>query len=355
LIVNNKSKSKNYAIRQAERRWEGALIPTKVLVEVTHRCNLKCSHCFLEPYINKRQSRELSTSEWAGVLKQLFELGVFSIIFSGGEALCRPDIFEIMTRAKEIGLFFGLKTNGTLITEAVADRFRDLGLSSVDVSLYGAKPETHEYVTGVAGSYAKTIQAIKLLRERKLIVRIKSSIMKCNAAENKEMENIAREMDVLYDPDPTLFPKVGQPSSVDHLRMDDEQLRTYIIERNWILNDAEAKKADPENSLLCAAGRFRCTISPQGEVFPCAMWRIPLGDLRQQTIQEIWNGEAVRKIRSIKVSDMLVCANCELVGYCSRCPGLVYTENGGISGRSSENCRLARLLKEVRDCEESLH
>ena len=59
--------------------------------------------------------------------------------------------------------------------------------------------------------------------------------------------------------------------------------------------------------------------------------------------------EAARRVRSIGVADQPVCASCELVGYCARCRGLAYMENGSISGPFSENCRIARTLKEVRD------
>ncbi len=354
-MVTNTGVPKNYAIRQARIRATGALIPDKVLLEVTYRCNLRCFHCYLDLYHGEPQSDELSTSEWAGILKQLFEMGVWLVTFSGGEALCRPDILEIMSHAKEQGLFLALKSNGTLITEAFADRLKELGTLGVDVSLYGATPKTHEYVTGVAGSYDRTIHAIRLLRERKIEVRIESSIMNFNAGENKEIEKIATELGADYIPDPLILPKAGQPGSTNHLRMDDEQLRTFIDEQNWIKKDADAKKADLEHSLFCAAAKIRCAVSPQGEVFPCPLWRITLGNLRRQSFREIWYGEAARSIRSIGVSRRPVCANCELGGYCFHCPGLAHMENGGISGPSSEDCRLARAFKEVRDDKESLH
>jgi len=350
LSVNNKvANPSNFAICQARRRRTGELIPGEVHLEITHRCNLMCFHCYLEYYNNGTQLTELSASEWARVMKQLFETGVFHVTFSGGEPLCRPDIFQIMNHAREIGLFYGLKTNGVLITESVADRLKELSLNGVDVSLYGARPTTHEYVTRVEGSYARTIHAIKLLRERKIKVRVKTSMMKCNAGEHREIENIAQQLDAEFSPDPIIFPKVGEPGSADYIRMDDEQLRTLISERDWIPDDTDDMMSDLKRHLICGAGRTRCAISPQGEVFPCTLWRIPLGDLRQQTFKDIWHGETVRGIRAIEVSDMPDCVNCELVNYCARCPGLVYIENSGISGPSSENCRLARAIKGVID------
>ena len=92
--------SPNFAIRKARERRAGESIPGEVHLELTHRCNLKCFHCYLECYSDEPKPRELSTEEVAGILKQLFEMGVYYVTFSGGEPLCRPDIFEIMGHAR---------------------------------------------------------------------------------------------------------------------------------------------------------------------------------------------------------------------------------------------------------------
>lgn len=352
-MVTKTETPQNYALRQAERRRAGEVIAGVVTMEVTYRCNLRCLHCYLEPYTYGKESRrdELSTPEIAGILDQLFEAGTFFVDFTGGEALCRPDIFEIMKHARQRGLFFGLKTNGTLITESVADRLKEMGVSGVHLSLYGATPETHEFVTGVAGSFDKTVRAIKLLRERKIRARINTTIMKLNVKEHKEIENIGKQLGTTNNFDPFLLSKVGQPGSADCVRMDYEELKTFVSERNWVPDDAALMKVGLEAHLLCSACRSRCAISPLGEVFPCTSWRIPMGDLRQQTFRDIWYGEAASRVRSIEVKDMPDCAKCELVRYCARCPGLVHLENGngGVSGPSSVNCRVARAIKEVKD------
>ncbi|OGO23194.1 MAG: hypothetical protein A2144_11220 [Chloroflexi bacterium RBG_16_50_9] len=342
----------NFALRMVRRRRTGELIPGEIHFEITNRCNLRCFHCYLEPYMNQAID-ELSTSEVTGILDQLFENGTFDVTFSGGEPLCRPDIFTIMDHARERGLFFGLKTNGTLITEPVADKLKKLGITGVHVSLYGATLMTHERVTGIPGSYARTVRAVKLLRERNIQVAIKTSMMNCNIGEVKEMENIARQLGVAFSPDPLVFSKVGQPGSATDIRLDDDQLKTLIIERNWVPDDVDLLVSDLERHLICSAARTKCAISPQGEVFPCTTWRLPLGNLRSQSFKDIWYGEAASRIRAITVSDLPMCAGCELVNYCARCPGLVNIEkeNGGISGPSSENCRLARAIKGVKEDE----
>lgn len=338
-------------LRQARRQREGEAAPREVLLEITNRCNLRCLHCYFDPYSSRLPLEELTTSEVGDILKQCFEIGVTYVTFSGGEPLCRPDIFEVMDYAQRIGLFFGIKTNGTMITEAVADRLKKLGIIGADVSLYGATAATHEYVTGVPGSYDKTIRAIRHLRERKVWVGIRTSVMGCNVREIQEIEDLAKQLGARYSADPLLFPAVGKPGSAAALRMDNEQLKAFIRDRSQVSQDTELTALELQRHLICSAARTKCAVSPQGEVVPCVVWRLSLGDLRRQTLKEIWQGEIASGIRATGVSDLPTCNNCELAGYCLRCPGMLYMEkeNSGISGPSSENCRLARAAKEVKN------
>ena len=351
MVTKVKTISDNYALRQVRNRRAGKLVPRDVHLETTYRCNLKCYHCYLEPCLNEPQSDELSTAEITGILKQLFEMGVFYISLSGGEPLCRPDIFNIMNYAREQGLFFGLKTNGTLITESVADKLQELNTVSVDISIYGATSKTHETVTGVAGSFNKSIQAIRFLRERKIRTSVRTTVMKCNFEEIDDIENLAKRLGVTFRPDPMIYPKVGQKSdSAADIRIDNDQLRTLVKVRNWASDEiAVTSENDLKRHLICGAGRSLCAISPQGEVFPCTLWRIPLGNVRQRTFKNIWHGKTANEIRAFQVDGESVCANCDAVSYCARCLAMVYIESGGISGPSSENCRLARAIKGVRD------
>ena len=349
MAVETGGTFQNFAIRKARERAAGKLIPREAHLELTHRCNLRCFHCYLECGSNEAMPRELSADELSGILDQLFELGVYFVIFSGGEPFIRPDVFEVMNHARERGLFFGAMSNGTLITESVADRVKELGIMGVDVTLCGATPSSHEQVTGVPGSFAKAVSAIRLLRERKIRVGVKTTLMKCNSGEHSQIESLARSLGASYRPDPIVFSKVGHPASAAGIRMDDEQLRNIVAERNWVPDDADPAGCRMESHLTCGAGRTRCAISPQGDVFPCTLWRTPLGNLRDRSFAEIWRGETAGRIRSITCEDLEQCSGCDLVSYCARCPGLIFVEDGDILGPSSENCRLAGATKGVKD------
>jgi radical SAM protein with 4Fe4S-binding SPASM domain len=336
---------RNFAIRKAEERRSTKLIPRQVIFEVTYRCNLRCIHCGVAPHLNKGPSEELTFAEVNGILDQIFNFGIFNIIFTGGEPFCRPDLLKILDYAKDRGLFFGIKTNGTLVTEKVAQKLKELGTTGVHVSLYGATAKTHERVTGVAGSYDKSIRAIKVLRRHNIQVGVRTSIMKQNCHEDAELKDLAWGLGASYRPDARIYPKDGEPGSADAFRIDDEQLRDFI-KRNSPANP-ESVVDDLSKHLLCTAGRDIYAISPRGEVYPCPTWRMPIGDLKRQTFKEIWNGDAATAIRTTTINDFPTCVNCDLVRHCARCPGLVYAENSDISGPSLESCRVARVAKGV--------
>jgi radical SAM protein with 4Fe4S-binding SPASM domain len=353
-IMKLGERPRNFALRKAAELRAGKLIPSNAFLEITYRCNLRCIHCGLEPYLNQGTGDELTFSEIVRIFDQFFEAGVLGVSFSGGEPLCRPDLLDIMEHARKTGLFFGLKTNGTLITEEIARALKKMGITTVNVSLYGATPETHEHVTRVAGSFEKSIRGIEILKSNSIRVGIKTSIMKCNFHQDADISALAKQLGVPYNLDPVILPKFGQPGSADEIRINDEQLRQLILRKKWINLDFTRFGDDKHGHILCGGGRVRFSVSPYGDVFPCPLWHVHLGNLRRQSFNDIWNGEAAKMIRAITIDDFPDCVKCEYVKYCVRCPGMVQMENSRVSGPSPENCRLARAIKGVIDNEETL-
>ena len=99
-----------------------------VIWNLIRRCNLKCKHCY-SISSDHNFPGELSTKEVFSVMDDLWSFGVRVLILSGGEPLLRPDIFEISRRAKEMGFYAGLSTNGTLIDES---NIKDIAAAEYD-------------------------------------------------------------------------------------------------------------------------------------------------------------------------------------------------------------------------------
>jgi radical SAM protein with 4Fe4S-binding SPASM domain len=134
-----------------------------VVWNMTGRCNLHCLHCYASasdrPFLN-----ELTTAQGKDLLAQLAAFQVPSVLFSGGEPLTRPDVFELAAHARGLGLRTVLSTNGTLIDRAAARQIREAGFSYVGVSLDGLEG-THDRIRGQQGAFQASLQALRHLRQ----------------------------------------------------------------------------------------------------------------------------------------------------------------------------------------------
>src|SRR6266567_4186341 len=135
-------------------------VPLSVHLDVTYRCNERCVHC----YLDHDDHGEMTTGEMLDVIGQLAEAGVFFLTLSGGEVLMRMDFFDILEHARSLQFCVKIKTNAFMIGEKQADRMRELGVDSVQVSVYSHRPEVHDSITKLPGSLKRSIAGIRFLK-----------------------------------------------------------------------------------------------------------------------------------------------------------------------------------------------
>ena len=152
-----------------------------VIWNLIRRCNLQCRHCY-SASVDKDFPGELRYEEICAVMDDLHAFGVRALILSGGEPLLHPRIFDIARRAKALGFYVGLSTNGTLINEENIASIADCGFDYVGISLDGLGA-THDRFRGQAGAFAASLEGIRLCRERALKVGIRYTMTQGNAAD----------------------------------------------------------------------------------------------------------------------------------------------------------------------------
>src|SRR5579883_2726556 len=271
-------------------------IPLTVHIDVTYRCNERCVHC----YLDHDDKGEMTTQEIKNVLEQLAEAGVFFLVFSGGEVFMRRDFLDLVEHARKLMFNVKVKTNGVMIHQAEARRLRELGVEQVQLSVYSHRPEVHDAITKLPGSFKRTLDAIRFLKSQGLKVTLSNVLMTVNRADQQGTHALAKELGVSYTLDPTVTPKLEGYS--------------------------------------CSAGHTACYISPYGDVFPCVQFPLPTGNVRRQKFADIWyRSPQMEEVRNIKVKDLPVCSTCTHAASCSRCPGLAYME-GSMRGPSSTDC-----------------
>jgi len=167
------------AVRAARPGASRGPVGPVVIWNLIRRCNLTCKHCYALS-ADHDYAGELSTREVFDVMDDLAAFRVPVLILSGGEPLMRPDLFEIAARARAMGFYVGLSTNGTLIDEAMADRVAGAGFDYVGISLDGLR-DTHDRFRRLPGAFDRSLAAVRHLRAREVKVGLRFTMTAMNA------------------------------------------------------------------------------------------------------------------------------------------------------------------------------
>jgi radical SAM protein with 4Fe4S-binding SPASM domain len=315
-------------------------IPLNVHLDLTYRCNERCVHC----YLDHNDHGEMTTGEIKDLLDQMADAGVFYLTISGGEIMMRRDFFEILEHARKRTFSIKLKTNGILIRKKEADRIKDLGVESVQISIYSHVPEVHDAITKLPGSLRQSIEAIRRLRAHGIHVIMANVLMVHNAADYSGVRALAAELDAQFIMDPTITPMMDGDRSILKLNVDEAALREVFRNEALVGNVEEfcAPPQGPDEEALdmmpCSAGHTACYVSPYGDVYPCVQFPLPSGNVRHMKFVDIWrDSPQLKEVRSITLRDMPSCSKCAHGATCTRCPGLAFLE-GNMRGPSSQDC-----------------
>jgi len=364
--------------------------PFLVVWNFTQLCNLKCKHCYASA--GKPHPNELTTQEAFKALDKLVDAGVNIIAFSGGEPLMRKDIFDVLKRASDYGVFTAIATNATLITKDVAKRLKDVNLGYVQISLDGAKPETHNGFRGAPKAFERTIQGIKNCVEQDIFVEVATTATKINYEEIPAIIDLCEKLNVdwwmMYN-----FVPTGRGRFILENDLSPEE-RERLLKILWeklrskpklqVLSTApqyarvalqmEEKVKDEVGELIvpthfynphlhgqllslsdfiggCGAGRFYCALEPNGDITPCVFFPLKVGNIKIDDFKEIWENN--KTFLDLRDRDKLKphCGVCEYKYVCGGCRARAYgyfgdylaPDPGCINNRQEWN----KLLKET--------
>jgi radical SAM protein with 4Fe4S-binding SPASM domain len=168
----------------------GSLGPV-VVYNCTARCNLRCLHCY-SASDSARRDAELTTAQAKKLLADLVEVNAPVVLFSGGEPLLREDLFELLAEAKQLGLRTVLSTNGTLIDEPAAAKFKSAGVSYVGISIDGTEP-FHNRFRQNTGAFQATIKGVRNCQKTNIRTGLRFTITKSNASQIPAVFDVAAE------------------------------------------------------------------------------------------------------------------------------------------------------------------
>lgn len=326
-------------------------VPLSGALEVTHKCNLRCAHCYVGPARYSVQQDEMGKEQIFRLLDEICDAGCLHLLITGGEPLMRPDFCEIYEHAKRKGMILTVFTNGTLITRKILDLFSDLPPKVAEISLYGATPETYEAVTGIQGSYRSCIRGIENLLGRGINVALKTMLMSVNSHEFYEIERIAKSYGVKFRFDAALFPRFDQDRFPISLRVPveeaiDKEFSDVNRLTEWKTFIGRNRTANTGDRLYsCGAGVSSFHIDAEGFLMPCLMVRHFKYDLRSGRFDEGW--QTMAHLGDIKAANGHRCLDCSTNAFCDYCPAFFLLEEGDENLPSDYLCRLGKARSSV--------
>lgn len=291
-----------------------------VIWNLIRRCNLTCKHCYsISADIDF--PGELSTQEVFTVMDDLKQFRVPVLILSGGEPLLRRDIFEISKRAKAMGFYVGLSSNGTLINESNIEKIAEVGYDYVGVSLDGIR-DTHDTFRQKKGAFDESLHGIELCREHGIKAGVRFTLTQDNSHELPQLLDLVaeREIDKFYLSHLNYSGRGNRHRKHDVFHQTTRQALDLLFERCWdelqrgIVreyvtgnNDADGPyllqwaqknvpdQVEPLRQRLInwggnSSGQNISNIDNLGNVHPDTFWwDYSLGNVKERPFSQIWS------------------------------------------------------------------
>lgn len=168
-------------------------LPMAMLAEITHRCPLACPYCS-NPVDLIRAAREIGADDWGRVFRQAADLGVLQVHISGGEPGARRDLAQIVTHARDAGLYVNLITSGIGITRERLDELDRAGVDHVQLSLQGIRPDMADRISGHPGSWDKKMAFAEWVTEIGFPLTINAVVHRQNMERLPDMLDLAETL-----------------------------------------------------------------------------------------------------------------------------------------------------------------
>lgn len=309
--------------------------PLYVKIKLVWTCNLRCGMC---NHWRSRRDAPLDLSQWQQIVTELVAWGCRKIHITGGEPTLYPDLPALIEYMTNRGLRVNMTTNGTLLTKERARALCAAGLSNVNISLDSPVRQLHDRVRGVKGAWKKTVRGTTYLQRylKKGGLRINTVVGRRNYASLAPMPDFAADLGAAFL---NLIPLDDHTGEMQRLHK--EQIQRYnqeiapqLAERGLVLGVLRQEQdAYPfgvgktavrhsKNGLYaqgyyerrpCLAPWTHTLIDHLGRVTVCCMLRDgpTLGDLRQQSFTDIWQGAAYTALRAQAQPLFRACHRCD--------------------------------------------
>lgn len=301
------------------RHTASAPAPLPILVlMVTDKCNLKCKMCGACDY-SPGDHDMMSLDQWKAVVDSAELLRTQVISITGGEAMLRKDLFELITYARGKGMAVHLNTNGLLLRDKNVALLKATGVETVSISIESTDPEIHDAIRG-KGTFEHTLQGVRKLRAAapEIKIGLNNVMNKHNIGSLAEMvrfaqaeglnqvkfapihSNLQHKDKPLSDYEDMVFTEADIPALNAEIGRIQEALVGTDLESctDRFFNGIENLYREPASNFYCYAGYAIATVNPQGEVAAC-FDKPPCSNVREKPLHEIWRSPVFQEHRKL--------------------------------------------------------
>lgn len=303
--------------------------PVRAVLYLTNQCDFCCNHCYSYNF----KFQELCQQDWFKIIDKLSLMGVFEIVFLGGEPFFRQDFLDIAYYAKEKGFGLKISTNAAKINKANLPHLKQLFNGTIQVSLDSSSKEINDAIRG-EGSFGRTVGGIEKLLEESIDFSIGMVVNKINCQSVKEMYSFCKERGIKGVHYMRVMPKGRAMGAWNILNLTNQEyalavreVRSMADSRPLLQIDGTYEYREDLESLGrcmtgCEAGRYELTILSDGKIVPCDMFEnLVLGNAVKDDLSSIWlNNPFLNTFRTAKKKIRGNCGLCK-IDYCSGCRG----------------------------------
>ena len=329
--------------------------PLLVIWDATQACDLTCAHCRASA-MPDRNPGELTTEEGYRLLDQVRSFGDPLMVFTGGDPLKRPDLFDLLRHSAELGLRTNVTPSATpLLTASAIDGFKKSGVARMAISLDGPDAATHDAFRGIPGTFDRAMFALRHARAIGLETQLQTTVTRRNvnklahiaervaevrarlwslfflvvtgralAEDDLTAEEYEKVFEFLYD-----ISKVA-PFSVKTTEA--MHYRRYVAQRQKEEHGFSMQTANARNMVFRTAGvsdgKGFVFISHTGEIFPSGFLPVSAGNVRQDSLVEVYrNSSLFRILRDVEAREGK-CGACEYSKICGGSRARAYAQTG---------------------------
>ncbi len=342
-------------------------IPVSGTFELTPRCNFNCRMCYIRMSPDEQQAiaSERDAAWWLDMGRQAVEAGMIYLLITGGEPFLRPDFATIYTEMVKMGVLVSVNTNASCLTQEILEAFRKHPPEAVNVTLYGASPETYAKLCGVPGGYEATVRNVDAMCEAGVRVRLNTTFTACNIDDMEALIAFARERKLPIRTSGYIFPPTRNGHAACDVCLSTEEQARLNARFEMLTSDAAQRTArreqldigrkkfaadhaqektlpDEGTPVTCLAGRGAFWIAWNGDVYPCGM--LDGQPARGEDFATMW-----RQVRDRTATLRLpaACRDCVWRKLCPACAAVSYANFGDTSKHFEPLCQYMQTFADA--------